>query len=140
MTGTQGATVVAEVGGQSAANVAAGASAANAAVADAMTANTMVKRDANGGFWGNNITANQLYWGFGAYLRSELGGVIELGDSSFMGAVPYIDFHYGHGSFQDYNVRLINMAENTLSVFSAQNVSTPVMSIGPGRRYHHRQL
>jgi formylglycine-generating enzyme required for sulfatase activity len=57
VTGTQGATVVANVGGQSAANVAGGASAANAATS-ANTADTIVKRDASGNFSAGTITAN----------------------------------------------------------------------------------
>ncbi len=56
VTGTQGATVVATVGGQSAANVASAASAANAATS-ANTASTIVKRDASGNFSASIITA-----------------------------------------------------------------------------------
>ncbi len=59
VTGTQGATVVANVGGQSAANVAGGASAANAATS-ANTANTIVKRDGSGNFAAGTITANNF--------------------------------------------------------------------------------
>jgi hypothetical protein len=29
-------------------------------------------------------------------------GTIELGDSTLAGAIPYIDFHYGIGTDQDY--------------------------------------
>jgi hypothetical protein len=57
VTGTQGATVVSSVGGQSASNVASGAVAANAAAA-ANTANAIVKRDASGNFSAGNITAS----------------------------------------------------------------------------------
>ena len=49
VTGTQGATVVATVGGQTAANVAAGAVLANAAT-NTNTANTIVRRDSTGSF------------------------------------------------------------------------------------------
>jgi hypothetical protein len=49
VTGTQGATVVSTVGGQTAANVAAGAVLANAAT-NLNTASTIVKRDASGSF------------------------------------------------------------------------------------------
>ena len=56
VTGTQSATVVSNVGGQSAANVASGASAANAATS-ANTPNTIVKRDASGNFSAGTITA-----------------------------------------------------------------------------------
>ena len=57
VTGTQGATVVSTVGGQSAANVASGAVAANAATA-LDTPNTIVKRDGLGNFAAGTITAN----------------------------------------------------------------------------------
>jgi hypothetical protein len=57
VTGTQGATVVASVGGQSAANMASGVSAANAATS-ANTVNAIVKRDASGNFSAGTITAN----------------------------------------------------------------------------------
>jgi len=59
VTGTQGATVVASVGGQTAAVVASGASAANAATS-ANTANTIVKRDASGNFSAGAITATSV--------------------------------------------------------------------------------
>ncbi len=57
VTGTQGATVVSTVGGQTAANVAAGAVLANAAT-NLDTVNTIVKRDASGNFSAGTITAN----------------------------------------------------------------------------------
>ena len=56
VTGTQAATVVAKVGGQTAANVASGVSAANAA-ANINTASTIVKRDVSGNFAAGTITA-----------------------------------------------------------------------------------
>jgi hypothetical protein len=54
VTGTQSATVVSSVGGQSASSVAAGASAANNATT-AATPNTIVERDATGGFSATNL-------------------------------------------------------------------------------------
>jgi hypothetical protein len=57
VTGTQGATVVSLVGGQSAATIASGAVAANAAT-NSNTANTIVKRDGSGNFSASTITAN----------------------------------------------------------------------------------
>ncbi len=42
------------------------------------------------------------------------GGNIELGDSTSHGT-PYMDFHYGVGTNQDYNVRLINDADRRLT-------------------------
>ncbi|HEX8351802.1 MAG TPA: tail fiber domain-containing protein [Pyrinomonadaceae bacterium] len=56
VTGTQGATVVASVGGQSAASVAGGASAANAAT-NSNTADAIVRRDSSGNFSAGTITA-----------------------------------------------------------------------------------
>ena len=57
VTGSQGSTVVASVGGQSAANVAGGAVAANAATS-ANTPNAIVQRDASGSFSAGTVTAN----------------------------------------------------------------------------------
>jgi hypothetical protein len=56
VTGAQGTTAVASVGGVTAANVAAGANLANAAT-NANTASTIVKRDASGNFTAGTITA-----------------------------------------------------------------------------------
>ena len=68
VTGTQGATVVSSVGGQTAAAVASGAVAANAATS-VNTANTIVKRDGSGNFSAGAITATSLS-GNGASLTS----------------------------------------------------------------------
>ncbi len=57
VTGTQSATVVNSVGGQSAANVASATTAANAATSS-NTPNTIVKRDVSGNFSAGTITAN----------------------------------------------------------------------------------
>jgi hypothetical protein len=62
VTGSQNATVVSSVGGQSAANVASGASAANTATS-ANTANMIVKRDASGNFSAGTITATAFSGG-----------------------------------------------------------------------------
>ncbi len=59
VTGTQSATVVSFVGGQTAANVAAGAVLANAATS-ANTANAIVKRDGSNNFAAGTITANLI--------------------------------------------------------------------------------
>jgi hypothetical protein len=56
VTGSQSVTVVAKVGGQTAANVATGVVAANAAT-NADVANTIVKRDSSGNFTAGTITA-----------------------------------------------------------------------------------
>ncbi len=62
VTGTQAATVVSAVGGQSAANVASGVVRANTATAVA-TNNTLVARDINGDFSADLITATQGFVG-----------------------------------------------------------------------------
>jgi hypothetical protein len=90
ITGTQGATVVANVGGQSAANVASGANAANSATS-ANTPSTIVMRDSNGNFSAGNITlANNLY------LPSS--GIIYSGGSPFIDAPGSFNFFGGIGA------------------------------------------
>jgi len=77
--GTQSATVIAMVGGQTATSVAAGVSAANTATS-ANTANTIVMRDGSGNFTANAITAGSLS-GNGA-------GLTSLSASNLTGTVP----------------------------------------------------
>jgi hypothetical protein len=50
-------------------------------------------------------------------------GTIELGNSLGSGTTPYIDFHYGTGATQDYNVRLINSSNGVLQVLGAFTVT-----------------
>ncbi len=57
VTGTQEATIVSSVGGQTAASVASGASAANGATSS-NTVNTIINRDASGSFSAGSITLN----------------------------------------------------------------------------------
>ena len=71
VTGTQGATLVANVGGVSAANLAAGVTLANAATA-ASTPGTLVLRDVNGNFSVGTITAAEFVGG-GAGLTGVAG-------------------------------------------------------------------
>jgi hypothetical protein len=56
------------------------------------------------------------FWGSGSGLTAQHGGSIELGNSQTPAATPYMDFHYGTGAFQDFNVRLINDADGRLSL------------------------
>ena len=77
VTGTQGATVVSSVGGQTAAAVASGAVAANAATS-VNTANTIVKRDGSGNFSAGAITAGSVS-GNGASLTSLNAGNLASG-------------------------------------------------------------
>lgn len=59
---------------------------------------------------------SKVFWGTGAVLSSDQGGSIELGDSTSTGVMPYIDFHYGVGSTQDFNVRIQNVADGELKI------------------------
>ncbi len=76
VTGTQGATVVSLVGGQSATNVAAATVLANAAT-NLNTASTIVKRDASGNFTAGTITANLT----GTVTGSSSLNVLKAGDT-----------------------------------------------------------
>lgn len=59
-----------------------------------------------------------ITWGTGGYLNTDQGASLELGDSMKLGATPYVDFHYGTGIQEDFNVRLKNAANHTLTVQS----------------------
>ena len=65
---------------------------------------------------GNVIASGSIGWGGYSYLSSDQNGSIELGNSTSSGNTPFIDFHYGVGTNQDYNVRLINDANGRLTV------------------------
>ncbi|MCE9612850.1 MAG: formylglycine-generating enzyme family protein [Lentisphaerae bacterium] len=64
---------------------------------------------------GSVASEGNIRWGAGGMLNIDQGGSLELGDSSSTGTVPFIDFHYGVGASQDFNVRLINDGSNHLS-------------------------
>jgi formylglycine-generating enzyme required for sulfatase activity len=78
--GTQAATVIGSVGGQSAANVASGAQAVNAATS-AATPNAIVQRDATGSFAATNITVSGILTGNGA-------GLTNLNATNLSGKLP----------------------------------------------------
>ncbi len=89
--GTQRATVVASVSGQSAANIANGASAANSATS-LNTTSTIVKRDASGNFAAGTITATGFSGNGSALtnlnasqLSATSGGNIDIGTASVPG-------------------------------------------------------
>lgn len=73
------------------------------------------------------------YWGVGgnsSLLNGDQGGTIELGATNgtnsinpINGGLPYIDFHYGNGKAQDYNARLINIADGRLDVVVDPNAT-----------------
>lgn len=68
---------------------------------------------------------NTLQWGNGSLLTPDQGGSIELGASGNLqnaaSKTPYIDFHYGTGRVDDFNVRLINNGDRQLSIQGAPN-------------------
>ncbi|HSP15456.1 MAG TPA: hypothetical protein VLV78_11955 [Thermoanaerobaculia bacterium] len=80
VTGTQAATVVARVGGQLASVIAAGALAANGATSN-NTANTLVRRDAFGGFSAGSITITDLSSG-GSLLFNTSGSSLRAAGSA----------------------------------------------------------
>jgi len=85
VSGTQGATVVATVGGQTAANVASGVLAANTATS-ANTPNTIVKRDGSGSFAAGSATlGGNLYLPFPARIYSGSNTVFIEEGSTFVG-------------------------------------------------------
>ena len=57
----------------------------------------------------------EIQWGSASRLSVNQSGSIELGDSTQVGVIPFIDFHYGVGAAQDFNVRLINDANGQLT-------------------------
>ena len=94
------------------------------------TANDQFNIRAQGGVRLNSDTS--LFWG-GSKLLPDQGGAIELGDSTQAFAVPYIDFHYGVSSNQDFNVRLINDANGQLTLSGNQAI-TGNLSFGSATR------
>ena len=75
-------------------------------------------------------------------IKDDQSGALELGSSSSSGTTPYFDFHYGNGTSQDFNIRMINRADSVLS-FENSSGSTPLeinsdatlvknLHIGPG--------
>jgi len=75
---------------------------------------------ANGGMYLSQSTS--LNWG-NSQLNSDQGGAIELGNSLGNGNIPYIDFHFGVGGAQDFNVRLVNDGDRQLTCSGNLNVS-----------------
>ncbi len=79
------------------------------------TTTPAARLDVNGG--DINVSGELLWAATGAMLSDNQGGSIELGPvSSSDGEVPFIDFHYGSGSPEDYNMRIINNGDKMLSI------------------------
>lgn len=76
------------------------------------------------------VTTNLYFGTAGAFLAGgNQGGSLELGPSSGSGEIPFIDFHYGTGAAQDFNMRIINIGNQRLDF---QNSGGTVMSINGG--------
>ncbi|MGP8202034.1 MAG: tail fiber domain-containing protein [Limisphaerales bacterium] len=123
VTGTQGATVVANVGGQSAANVGSGANAANSATS-ANTASTIVERDSNGNFSAGNITlANNLY----LPATTASSGIIYFGGSPYLHTFGSFNFFggLGAGKFTAAGTENVGIGASALSQ-SSGNANTAI--------------
>jgi hypothetical protein len=93
------------------------------------TTNPTQKLDVQGG---NIKTSGGIYWNNGvSVLSTDQGGAIELGNSSGSGT-PYIDFHYGVGSPQDYNIRLINSGNG---LFAIMGGNVGIGTTNPGKKF-----
>jgi hypothetical protein len=77
---------------------------------------------------GNVNISGSLIWGGSSALSTDQTGSIELGNSTSSGTTPFIDFHYGKGTDQDYNVRIINDADGRLNIVGNLLVSGTIKS------------
>ncbi|MGE0479479.1 MAG: hypothetical protein AB7Q17_03300 [Phycisphaerae bacterium] len=84
------------------------------------TSSPQAKLDVGGEiFWGHNL------------LAIDQGGSIELGGTNVnpsSGGRPFIDFHFGNGLAEDYNVRIVNQADGLLQLRAATVECTATMS------------
>jgi hypothetical protein len=64
-----------------------------------------------------------IKWGNGSMLSADGNGGIELGASNSPGITPFLDFHFGAGSGQDYNARIINDGDGVLSIYGATRLA-----------------
>ncbi|GIV27156.1 MAG: hypothetical protein KatS3mg027_0970 [Bacteroidia bacterium] len=73
------------------------------------------------------VVGGNVGWGTSSevsVLQNDQGGSIELGGQNGLAnpisnGAPYIDFHFGTGSAQDYNARIINAANNRIDITNA---------------------
>ncbi|HTY86999.1 MAG TPA: tail fiber domain-containing protein [Candidatus Acidoferrum sp.] len=72
-----------------------------------------------------------FHWSSDSALLDNQGGAIELGDSNGSRNTPFIDFHFGIASPQDFNVRIINDADEELSIQRASS-TTPMAIFNAG--------
>ena len=133
MTGTQSATVVSFVGGQTAANVASATTAANTAT-NANTANTIVKRDGSGNFSAGTITANLNGNATTATTATNFSGSLA-GDVTGTQSATVVNFVGGQSASNVASATTLALAGTNLNVpntlvkrdgtgtFAAQNIS-----------------
>jgi hypothetical protein len=70
------------------------------------------------------VLRGDVNWSLGGQLADNQGGSLELGPKfDNTGKTPFIDFHFGSGSIEDFNVRLINDANNRLTLVGNLNVT-----------------
>ncbi len=67
-----------------------------------------------------DVAKGDIRWGNNSQLMADQGGSIELGGNNTTPGVgiPYIDFHFGNGLTQDFNTRIINDANERLSLLA----------------------
>jgi hypothetical protein len=83
-----------------------------------------------------DIQASRFTWANGtSRITGDQGGAIELGNSLAQGTRPYIDFHYGAGAAQDFNMRIINDANGQLSITGGNVRTEGDLSIGGALRW-----
>lgn len=63
------------------------------------------------------------------FMGSNQGGSIELGPNDGTASTPFIDFHFGTGTAQDNNVRLINDANNVLDLTGASTANLKIQGL-----------
>jgi hypothetical protein len=77
---------------------------------------------------GNIHSSGIIYNGYG---QLNTDGGLELGPiGTGAASTPYIDFHYGTGTPEDYNVRIHNYANNTLAIFSQFSANALLRVVG----------
>ena len=132
VTGTQAATVVSSVGGQTAANVAAGAVAVNAATLN-NNPGTIVRRDASGNFFASAITAT-TFNGSGANLTSLNAANVSSGtlaDARLSSNVPLLNANQSFTGSNSFNGGLAaNTGAGTLSVINDGTQTAGLLATG----------
>jgi hypothetical protein len=99
---------------------------------DARLSANIPRLNGNAQFTGNLsgstlASGGKVNWASGSMLSDDQGGSIELGNSLLTNTVPFIDFHYGLATDEDFNIRLINHEPGVLEVWSPPY--TPLLRI-----------